>query len=210
LLKAVFALQYEDMAVPHGHSWDLLSAFCHALAHQLRTPLSVISNDLAYFKSILPAGETERSAKRLNEVTGLLKKLNQNFKGALSMQPVEAAVIFKEFEWQEDKFIAADAEKLRWAWEGLKESFLALCADSAGAVEAAHQDGKLLLKLRTAAATQSAAQNGSITLSEFFNRCYGQDNVEAVLWDAIFGAHGAQITLAAESKITLSIVLTLV
>jgi len=45
------------------------------LAHTVRTPLSVVINDLYYFASLLPAVETERTQRRAFEVDESLKMI---------------------------------------------------------------------------------------------------------------------------------------
>jgi len=50
-------------------SFERLRAFAHALAHSLRTPLSVIANDLAYFKSTSKSDEFDRGIRRCRELS---------------------------------------------------------------------------------------------------------------------------------------------
>jgi len=49
-----------------------LSAFARALVHRLRTPLSVISNDLQYLRSLIPADEPFAAPERCRQVSDLL------------------------------------------------------------------------------------------------------------------------------------------
>ena len=53
----------------------LLSAFTRALAHKLRTPLSVLSNDLSYFKSKLGVEECEASERKCEEIAQILREI---------------------------------------------------------------------------------------------------------------------------------------
>ena len=47
------------------------------LAHKLRTDLAVILNDLTYFQSLLPAGETDRPRKRCKDISALFDSLDE-------------------------------------------------------------------------------------------------------------------------------------
>jgi len=48
--------------------------FIEALCHKIRTPLSVISNDLSFFESTLGKEEISRSKRRLDEIKIILKE----------------------------------------------------------------------------------------------------------------------------------------
>ncbi len=60
-----------------GHNPLTISAvnLFRVLAHTIRTPLSVVINDLYYFSSLLPANETERTQKRAFDVDESLKMI---------------------------------------------------------------------------------------------------------------------------------------
>ena len=53
-----------------------LAAFANGLSHKMRTPLSVISNDLSYFETKIDPSECERSKRRCRELSELLKELS--------------------------------------------------------------------------------------------------------------------------------------
>lgn len=55
-------------------SFHLLTVFCRALAHKLRTPLSVLANELSYLESVLPNGEElVKSREKLKVVLDVIK-----------------------------------------------------------------------------------------------------------------------------------------
>jgi hypothetical protein len=56
---------------------DLLIAFARALTHKIRTPLSVLSNDLFYFRSVLDAEEVEGSLVKAQSIADLLTSLSR-------------------------------------------------------------------------------------------------------------------------------------
>lgn len=52
-----------------------LQNFCSGLSHSLRTPLSVLKNDLLYFEKKLGAQEVERSKRRCQELVDTIDSL---------------------------------------------------------------------------------------------------------------------------------------
>lgn len=52
-----------------------IQALVASLSHQIRTPLSIISNDLAYWSHSLPEGETDRAAQQIKTVSDILGNL---------------------------------------------------------------------------------------------------------------------------------------
>lgn len=74
-------------------TYHLLTGFIDALCHRIRTPLSVVSNDLAFFETLLGQPEVERSKRRLEEIKSLLQECSQILKvtpGPLSTTEVVA------------------------------------------------------------------------------------------------------------------------
>lgn len=56
-------------------SYRFISAMMRALAHTVRGDLSVVTNDLSYFSTLLPEGETDRSRARCAAVVANLSRL---------------------------------------------------------------------------------------------------------------------------------------
>jgi signal transduction histidine kinase len=54
---------------------EIISALSHALSHKIRTPLSVISNDLFFLQSLVPEGECARALKRCQEISSILQSM---------------------------------------------------------------------------------------------------------------------------------------
>ncbi len=44
------------------------------MGHEIKTPLSVIVNDLTYLKSILPEGECERAIRNAQEIKDIINR----------------------------------------------------------------------------------------------------------------------------------------
>ncbi|MCB0334716.1 MAG: hypothetical protein KDD62_00380 [Bdellovibrionales bacterium] len=54
---------------------EFFEAFVRGLAHQLRTPLSTISNELHYLGALTRPEEVERSSTKCKEIAGVLNKI---------------------------------------------------------------------------------------------------------------------------------------
>lgn len=55
-------------------SFVILSSFCRAIGHKMRTPLSVLSNELSYVESVIEnSGDAAKSREKLNILVDLLK-----------------------------------------------------------------------------------------------------------------------------------------
>lgn len=54
-----------------------LASLIEALCHKIRTPLSVISNDLVFYESTLGADEIQRSKRKVEEIKNTLKECSE-------------------------------------------------------------------------------------------------------------------------------------
>jgi len=57
-----------------------MTEFIDALCHKIRTPLSVISNDLSFFETLLGSAEIDRSIRRVEEIKSILSDCSQVLK----------------------------------------------------------------------------------------------------------------------------------
>jgi hypothetical protein len=53
---------------------ETIGLLIESLCHKIRTPLSVVSNDLKYFETTLGKEETSRSLRRIDEIKNTLKE----------------------------------------------------------------------------------------------------------------------------------------
>jgi hypothetical protein len=79
----------------------LVKGALELLAHRLRTPLSVISNDLYYLESVLPADELSASRGKVAEISALLKCIAPK-QLPLSLQELKAHVSPLELRLQNE------------------------------------------------------------------------------------------------------------
>lgn len=78
-----------------SRSFERFRAFTQALAHRLRTPLSVISNDLVFYKSNFKSEEFDRDIRRCKELSDLLSYVASFF---VERQTNEELNLAKQFE----------------------------------------------------------------------------------------------------------------
>jgi len=65
---------------PSETSLTIMTEFIDALCHKIRTPLSVISNDLSFFETLLGSAEIDRSIRRVEEIKSILSDCSQVLK----------------------------------------------------------------------------------------------------------------------------------
>lgn len=56
---------------------ELMTSLVRVLSHQIRTPLSVISNDLTYFKSLISPDECQRGIDKCRQISDFFKPAEQ-------------------------------------------------------------------------------------------------------------------------------------
>lgn len=106
------------MAVSHSETFELLKAYSRSLFHKVRTPLSVVSNDLFYLKNEFPAGDLERPIRKSELIGNLLKEKEKHFSNPL---PVDCDIyeIFRMGEIGKvppgELKVRVDKEKLQFA-----------------------------------------------------------------------------------------------
>lgn len=77
-----------------------LSIFLKALSHKVRTPLSIVVNDLSYFKVLLPEGETTRSLDKCKAISKLLSDMHLMIDGEFKIVPTSLDELTLEIEKQ--------------------------------------------------------------------------------------------------------------
>ena len=56
-------------------AYKILAGISRILGHKLRSPLSVVSNDLSYFQTLLPESECDRSLEKCRNISGMLREI---------------------------------------------------------------------------------------------------------------------------------------
>ncbi len=172
---------------------NLLAFLAHALAHRIRTPLSVISNDLHYFKSLLPSGEVDRSLERAREIDKILRQAACLERSAHKTDCVSFKEIFGvgDSDWR----IEVDQALMQNGLELLKSVASSLSTGQDWAFSANASSSECILK-----ATLTLKENevlrgpGSYpTLTETLSLSSGLDLIAVPLLDAIFLAYASKL-----------------
>lgn len=69
-------------------SSELIGALTLSLSHALRTPLSIISNEVQYLSTVLPPGECERVLSRCRELDRMLRRYARISRSVLQFEDV--------------------------------------------------------------------------------------------------------------------------
>lgn len=87
-----------SMQSPGPKAAELVTALLQALAHKIRTPLSVISNDLNYFATLIDPDECSRSKRRCHEIDQILRDVVTCSKAASQRPNCTASVLLEHLE----------------------------------------------------------------------------------------------------------------
>lgn len=83
---------------------EILQALLQGISHSIRTPLSVVSNDLTYFKTLIDPEECERSLVRIRDIAAFLRTVTNATKLTGEFQNVSLK------EWIESsRFVSSES-----------------------------------------------------------------------------------------------------
>lgn len=192
----------------------LLKTFARALGHQLRTPLSVISNDLSFLKASESTLECDRSINRCKELGSILKESTELFYSELSWKKIALISLWQElseslkfdlvFEQQDfDKLIiTGDESILIRSLTELVKLFASLTTDKSVKVKLSHeQEAKIVLEGKAAISTEQEVEQSSF--SAFYQTLSKEDTIWLPLVDAVLSLHKMTLCgkIAAETLI---------
>ena len=206
----------------------LISRFIRGLTHRLRTSLSVISNDLSYFKTLLPAEECERSQLRCREVAAALKDISACSSQALKFEEISIDRLLSEsarpqqitvtWECERDLSVRADsgmlAEALRWFFEGWqalgRAGFVVPQAPSCCVMRRPELQA-LSVSLRGECRLEPCRLGSGgreyHALAAFYDECPDLDQYTSALVDAIVWAHAGRVHARVGPQLELSVLL---
>lgn len=177
----------------------LVSTLARALSHRLRTPLSVISNDLAYLKRFMPPDEEFYSPEKCREISAILKNLSTIGDADLKSTPTSYQQI--ENQLLEHYKITAPSSAASINCD-LQRVILALkmLADlinndpntqSKAQLSLLKSDTESYIKILSSFKLSSTPQPDSYnSFSLFFNTNTNSDSILPAMIDTIIWAHG--------------------
>lgn len=181
----------------------LLGSLVRSLSHELRSPLSVLVNDLTYLKSRYPAEHVDRTLAHVDKISELLKKACKIGDGTLELQ-----------SWSIKEILAAAG------FETSKCGEISVLVDLKTTVLALRWLGELLDSLSNEAKTEvqiapgilefckpiSAAGKGQFSsLTSFCSEALRKDLLIAPLIDAIFEAQLIELKISSGDKLTVKL-----
>jgi|GEM_PF-2400837 len=160
-----------------------------ALSHTVRTPLSVVQNDLSYFasvKSALPPEEYTRGIERCRQISELLRTATP-----LPLSPPNKCEVSGH-----GPSVLAHHDRLVWLIAELRS----LTSESSGTTsEMTVQSKDTVVSLNFGAAGNTSKAHGDWdSLSAFYSEALGLDKLSAPLLDAYVWAIDGSILLSSE------------
>lgn len=202
----------------------LMHALIQSLSHQLRTHLSVISNDLNYYKTAYPQEDFDRDIGRCRQIAEILRLISCLNGSKLIFQQVSLSECFGEaacelkdgnhkvvFLDSKEISIEADREKLVCALSLILRIHAnqkdLWCSED---IMVSQQGNRILLEFELAQGSPLSGMQPAQGFAAVFNYNLGFDSVEPPLIDAIFFAHGWSINATSkEGRLTFEIMLGL-
>ena len=201
----------------------ILEGFARTLTHRLRTPLSVIQNDLTYFQSLLPEGECGRSLDKCAAISGILKEAcppeaieSHRERIDIVRLVIDALRHHASFSLAGDHTapfeIPGNVELLSCGFEKLFSSLSRILSEGSLCTASISRDTqcRFVLELQCPLSTSIELDaDTSDSLTGFFCLTAGFDFHEAPVCDAVFIDHGFSIGVSNRSLSRSTPVITL-
>lgn len=181
-----------------------LLSLMRAISHQIRTPLSVISNDLVYFKSLIDPAECERGISKCRQISDLFKPFQlleepgQSFE-TFELQTLLLEIFADRFENPEyDMLLTGSRANLKHALTWLSEIFR---IETVSIIkESLHLTSSILFSLGEPLPIASASLEKDVfSVTEIFAKQANDDSILPMLIDAVFFSFSAQLKIAERS-----------
>jgi hypothetical protein len=191
---------------------QLFASLVRALSHSVRGDLSVVVNDLAYFGTILPASEIERSKGRCATISRTLSKLSDLKDGCIVVKDHSSGVILALLHTVAKESVppvspagndlySADLDRLVLCLKAMRSLVEQRVVNGANLTVIANAEpGALVISLSGDASRLlqeryfSATEYATAELGEAFV-------VEAVILDLLLRAQGMSVLFECESRL---------
>ncbi|MBN8551159.1 MAG: hypothetical protein J0M12_17730 [Deltaproteobacteria bacterium] len=200
----------------------IVSSLIRALTHRIRTPLSVISNELAALSPLLPTAELAPATERVSQITELLKSLSQFTVSPSPKQRIEAQEVVREISALHQEKLVVSEGKSELPLLGDRRMFslalnslvtLLLQLDSAPVPEpiaircstSGDNKGALLFRSCSKTLLEGSQQQGWHSLSDFFNDGMDLDSFLPPCIDSILLAQGVTVLVVPRSGIEITL-----
>lgn len=185
----------------------LLSCLSQSVAHELRTGLSVLNNELTYLKSKLDDDETERALERCRRMSDYLRRLTSLGGPRLELSVValpELLALYSYAARNRGDYINANVSVDIKRWKIVNKNIDELFHEAVTNFEFEVHNNSVQLDFTFQDLEIAALNNVSpLSLTEFFNILGDRDNIFAPLADTIIWAHGARMRISSAERGTL-------
>jgi len=187
----------------HNRSLSLLGSFVQALAHDLRTPLSVIANDLTYLQHKYPKDEIDRTLGQVERVAALLKKAVGLSDAALQCEPVSLRELLRRADLSFEAFAAdstvmVDVERTIAALQELLK-FIEAWSGGKMTIGAGNRE------IRFSNFFFADSKGDYSSLTSFFCKALNNNNLTAPLVDALLEAQGIDVVINSGDNFSLKL-----
>jgi len=190
----------------YDKSYLLISALMRSLSHKIRTPLSVISNELQYFQANSQDEGYGRALKCCSQISDILSEVCRVGVGELkiqnfNLQELVSASFGCALEVDSDSYIIlGDSNRLSVAFELLKDELNSILESEIDRIKLKHVDNIIILSLFLESKSLAAEQLRSFyTLTEFFESLFSYNACNIPLIDLIFMVHGVKTMISMDS-----------
>ncbi|MEZ4753804.1 MAG: hypothetical protein R3A13_05765 [Bdellovibrionota bacterium] len=185
----------------------IVNALIRALSHKIRSPLSVILNELSVLESQLTPGETALAQKQCKNISEILKQAGvfNEVTSVPSRIDLEQSLLrcFAEVSFNSDtKAIVIDEPKFNRVLQSLAELL-----GTKSQVEVLKQGNDFLLSIASRSAEEPAYPDNYSLLSTYFSEKCGRDSFAAPLADLLLSSMASKLVLEVSDKIVLSFAL---
>lgn len=189
----------------------LLSEYAHTLSHAIRTPLSVVVNELSYLHSQHPELELADALARAKEIAAVLSAATPPGNGTLRLEPQDVVLLVQSIaaatpallrlhEPSERYEAPIDAPRFRFALQSILREMHLLSQQQAAAHFSA-MDGAVSIAFTWQHQVPSPFTTNGWQMS--WSALRGREHPTAPLIDAILLEHGIEVQCRAERELVL-------
>jgi len=183
----------------------MLACLCRALAHKIRTPLSVISNDLSYLQTIVPKEECQRGLESVRAIAHVLKSFSQLGPPQLSKITSDLHTLWREVRVPQqielelgpalsEFSISCDVERLRFGFQLVLQMLVEFAPEEPSRLKMSLRGDAAARTFRlncpVALLPESALQHDPTCFTDVFTRALNSDSPYPALLDVLLLAHG--------------------
>jgi hypothetical protein len=193
---------------PNGRALMLVGALARGLSHRLRTPLSIISNDLSYLRTLVPSGECDRALTRCREIAEILREISEGARLEGARQAFTIGALLEELRPETQislelggggaRQIEGDRAGLRRAFKLLAELLARFGAAGRGGVSIIAGGDEKTVRIRFVAEAPAGLKpglpsEGYASLTELWSGALESDAWAPAVVDGVVWAHGGTI-----------------